>query len=49
MPGRMGGKGGTEPVKAMIGFDREAAEYIISALKEDGEELDYSLMERVIF
>ena len=33
----------------MIGFDREAAEYIISALKEDGEELDYSLMERVIF
>ena len=33
----------------MIGFDREAAEDIISALKEDGEELDYSLMERVIF
>lgn len=33
----------------MIGFDKEAAEYILSSLKQEQIELDYALMERVIF
>lgn len=33
----------------MIGFDKEASEYILSALREEQTELDYKLMEQVIF
>ena len=32
----------------MVGFDKEAAEYILNSLREDGAELDYALMEQTL-
>ena len=33
----------------MSGFDQEASEYILSSLRQEQAELDYALMEKVIF